>query len=186
MRNGKSTNGGGTGAGPAARGRGCHRAFILASACMFPAECMCVGSIHRQTGLVILRYSEGSRRKRAPAPPGPSDDSPEEERATCGLLYFPAGLGDPFLEDLFRRLVFGGVTLVVLAAFAGGPLPDHEAAELRVAVPAAEEPFVELALKIQIDRVLRARVIPRLVRCVGQAAPADFQEHQRLVHLALE
>src|SRR5688572_12473511 len=39
------------------------------------------------------------RSKRAPAPPGPSDDSPEEERATCGLLYFPARLIDPVAKD---------------------------------------------------------------------------------------
>src|SRR5581483_2436476 len=100
----------------------------------------------------------------------------------AGSLYFPARLGQPFSEDGLGGLVFGGVAVVVAAAFAGLPIPDTEAAQQLVAPPGAEEAFVQLLLQLQVDGLVLG-VVPGLVGDVFLAEPADFGEQQRLALL---
>src|SRR5881392_3908121 len=106
--------------------------------------------------------------------------------AAADLLNRPSRFGQPFSQHFFGRFSFGGVTAIFFAAGAGGPFPDHETAELRDAVPGFKEGFVETALKIEVNRRLGLRVIPRLLGRVLLAAPADFGEDDRLADLALE
>src|SRR6185503_19440500 len=90
-----------------------------------------------------IRVRSGGRHDRSGAPDLSANTEESGAPLRCApslselshLLHFPPRFCQPLPHHLLRRLALGRVPLVVRPALSGGPLPDHEAAEARVAMP---------------------------------------------------